>query len=81
MEHTVKEVQAVLSTPMRTVVAETGWPRDGEVNGRAVPGLNEQRVAVKSIRNTFMFDPEDVILLSAYDDAWKAKGKATLLRA
>lgn len=50
---------------------ETGWPSAGQPNGAAVPGIEEQRIAVESIQKIaggssafFSFD----------DDLWKTTG-------
>ena len=50
---------------------ETGWPHAGEANGEAVPGWEEQRIAVRGIgesaggRSAFF---------SFEDDLWKEEG-------
>jgi exo-beta-1,3-glucanase (GH17 family) len=77
LANTVEDVKSALSYPMRVVVAETGWPIDGVANGKAVPGMANQKMALDSIRETFASNPDDVYLFSAYNDLWKAKTMAT----
>lgn len=73
LEGTVKNVKSKLSKPMDVIVTETGWPTNGAVNGLAVPGLENQKTALKSIKNAFSDHPGDVILFSAFDDLWKER--------
>ncbi|RCI07593.1 hypothetical protein L249_1643 [Ophiocordyceps polyrhachis-furcata BCC 54312] len=59
------------------VVAESGWPKRGISNGKAVPGVEEQAAALRSITEVFPTDAENgvkVILFSAFDDKWKDPG-------
>jgi exo-beta-1,3-glucanase (GH17 family) len=69
--NTVERVKAALAEPMQVVVTETGWPTEGEANGKAQPGLENQRVAIESIKQAFAENPGDVVLFSAYNDLWK----------
>jgi exo-beta-1,3-glucanase (GH17 family) len=69
--NTVERVKAVLAEPMPVVVTETGWPTEGKANGKAQPGLENQRVAIESIKQAFEENPGDVVLFSAYNDLWK----------
>lgn len=50
------------------VIAETGWPTQGNNNNKAVPSLENQNIAIRSIRRLF---PENLILYSAFNDLWK----------
>ncbi|KAJ9148568.1 Cell wall glucanase [Pleurostoma richardsiae] len=59
------------NTPQRIVVTESGWPWQGNSNGQAVPGMDHQQDAVSSIRASFASSPRDLILFSAFNDAWK----------
>lgn len=77
LANTVKQVKSALSTPMRVVVTESGWPVNGVANGLAVPGLANQKMALDSIHEAFASNPGDVFLFSAYNDLWKTKTMAT----
>lgn len=52
----------------RVVVTESGWPHQGNANGRAVPSLDNQRIALDSIRANFK---GDMFLHNAFDSTWK----------
>ncbi|KAM0324526.1 hypothetical protein ACHAQA_007911 [Verticillium albo-atrum] len=68
----VSEVQSKLSNKsQRMVVSETGWPWQGTVNRAAVPGRNQQHIAIDSIKTAFADHPSDLILFSAFNDPWK----------
>ncbi|KAI6779452.1 Glycoside hydrolase [Emericellopsis cladophorae] len=73
LQNTAKDVQAVLSKPKQILITEAGWPTDGAVNGKAVPGLENQKIAIAAIKEAFADKPGDVILFSAFDDLWKEK--------
>ncbi|WQF85145.1 Putative glycoside hydrolase superfamily [Colletotrichum destructivum] len=74
----VGEVQAKLSNRSKRVVCtETGWPWKGNANGAAVPGLEQQKLAVDSIKKAYASHPSDVILFSAFNDLWKHAEAAT----
>ncbi|KZL87664.1 cell wall glucanase, partial [Colletotrichum incanum] len=74
----VGEVQAKLSNRNKRIVCtETGWPWKGNANGAAVPGLEEQQLAVDSIKKAYASHPSDVILFSAFNDLWKHAEAAT----
>ncbi|TDZ19727.1 putative family 17 glucosidase SCW4 [Colletotrichum orbiculare MAFF 240422] len=69
---TVRQVQAKLTDRNKRVVCtETGWPWKGDSNKMAVPSLEEQRLAIGSIKNAYASHPNDVILFSAFNDLWK----------
>ena len=60
------------------VVTETGWPAYGTSdNGAAVPGACNQLSAISSIKEAFAATPASVIILSAYNDAWKKDNDKT----
>lgn len=75
----------------RTVIAESGWPHAGLANGKAVPGVEEQRDAVGSLKKEFgdgggggddegEDDGEDdagLVLFTAFDDLWKEDNAGT----
>lgn len=49
---------------------ETGWPNAGNANGLAIPGVSQQAIAIKSLREAV----GDVSVFFSYeDDAWKAE--------
>lgn len=77
LEKTVKQVKSKLSKPKHIVVTETGWPMNGAVNGLAVPGLENQKLAIDSIKKTFADHPGDIMLFSAFNDLWKEKTMTT----
>ena len=77
LTNTVEQVQSRLSKPMHIVVTETGWPMDGASNGLAIPGLENQKLALESIREAFADRPRDVILFSAFNDLWKQRSMDT----
>lgn len=53
----------------RVVVTESGWPHQGNANGKAVPSMENQRLALDSIRQNFN---SDMFLFSAFDSMWKS---------
>lgn len=61
----------------RVVVTESGWPWQGNSNGQAVPGLDHQSSAISSIKAAFQTNPGDLVLFSAFNDAWKKAEAAT----
>lgn len=66
----VADVRAVLrDRGMRVVVTESGWPWQGNANGRAVPGRERQETAVRSLVATG--NEGGLFLFSAFDDRWK----------
>ncbi|KAF2024691.1 glycoside hydrolase [Setomelanomma holmii] len=52
----------------RVVVTESGWPHQGDPNGKAVPSPENQRIALQSIRNNF---DHDMFFHNAFDSTWK----------
>ena len=57
-----------------TIITESGWPWKGESNGAAVPSKANQKAAIGSLRNAFS---RNIILFSAFNDAWKQDYKGT----
>jgi exo-beta-1,3-glucanase (GH17 family) len=53
------------------VITETGWPWQGETNGKAVPSLENQSSALSSIKSAFTSSPGSIILFTAFNDMWK----------
>lgn len=66
-------VRKVLRNPsQRIVVTETGWPWQGCANGAAVPGKQNQRTAIASIKTVFGAGHSgNLVLFSAFNDMWK----------
>ncbi|KAJ4365548.1 Cell surface mannoprotein mp65 [Neocucurbitaria cava] len=58
----------------RVVVTESGWPHQGNSNGKAVASLDNQQKALDSIRANF---DHDLFMYNAFDDAWKADSAST----
>ncbi|KAK1999655.1 cell wall glucanase [Colletotrichum falcatum] len=74
----VDEVRSKLSDRNKRIVCtETGWPWKGNANGAAIPGIDEQQLAVDSIKNAYASHATDVILFSAFNDLWKHAETAT----
>lgn len=71
LESTVAQVKQACQSATDVVVTETGWPTNGTQNRLAVAGPEEQMMALKSIQEKFIAQPENVILFSAFDDKWK----------
>ena len=53
----------------RVVVTETGWPHQGNANGKAVPSPENQATALASIRSEFS---SDVFIHNSFDSPWKS---------
>ncbi|KAH6637479.1 soluble cell wall protein-like protein [Boeremia exigua] len=53
----------------RVIVTETGWPHQGDANGKAVPSPDNQAKALASIRSEFK---SDVFLHNSFDSLWKS---------
>lgn len=53
--------------------AETGWPTQGGSNGKAIPSVENQRIAINSIIKA----KPDTILFTAFNDDWKEDTSAT----
>lgn len=77
LQGTIQTVKSKLSKPMDVIVTETGWPTNGAVNGLAVPSLENQKVALQSIKTAFAGNPGDIVLFSAFDDLWKERTMST----
>lgn len=57
-----------------TWITETGWPTQGNTNGKAVPSVENQKAAISSIKSTVS---SNVILFTAFNDMWKKAEAAT----
>ncbi|KAF2087206.1 glycoside hydrolase family 17 protein, partial [Saccharata proteae CBS 121410] len=61
----------------RTVITESGWPWNTEwpltdfADTDPIPSTENQEEAMKSLKKLFKSNPQDVVLFSAFDDAWK----------
>ncbi|KAF4512130.1 hypothetical protein G6O67_001310 [Ophiocordyceps sinensis] len=75
LQDTVQQVkvESACGGSKRVVVTETGWPTHGLANGRAVPGSQNQKLAMDSITQKFSANAGDVVLFSAFNDLWKEK--------
>ncbi|KAH9880170.1 hypothetical protein J1614_002196 [Plenodomus biglobosus] len=69
----VERVKSACNTD-RVVVAESGWPHQGNANGAAVPSPDNQRMALESIRSNFN---NDMFIFSAFDSEWKSDWAST----
>ncbi|KAJ4342321.1 Cell surface mannoprotein mp65 [Ascochyta clinopodiicola] len=58
----------------RVIVTETGWPHQGDANGKAVPSPDNQAKALASIRSEFS---SDVFIHNAFDSLWKSDSAST----
>jgi exo-beta-1,3-glucanase (GH17 family) len=66
------EILKTLCPQSETVfVSEAGWPTQGDTNGKAVPGVSEQKAAMESIRSAL---GSITAQFSYKDDAWKSPG-------
>jgi exo-beta-1,3-glucanase (GH17 family) len=59
---------------VRVRVMETGWPKEGEANGAAVPSKENQQAAIASIKNKL---GNDVFLFSAFNNYWMHNDPST----
>ncbi|KAL1654484.1 Cell surface mannoprotein mp65 [Didymella pomorum] len=63
----IEKVKSACNTK-RVVITETGWPHQGDANGKAVPSPENQAKALASIRSEF---PSDVFIHNSFDSLWK----------
>ena len=57
-----------------TMITESGWPSQGQTNGKAVPSPENQAAAISSLRSAFS---NNLILFSAFNDNWKQNSAGT----
>ncbi|KAI0122318.1 glycoside hydrolase family 17 protein [Daldinia grandis] len=77
---TVSSIRSKLSdSSKRIVVTETGWPWQGESNGEAVPGVDQQSTALSSIKKAYASNASNLILFTAFNDMWKKAEAATFM--
>jgi exo-beta-1,3-glucanase (GH17 family) len=69
----IEQVKTACNTN-RVVVTETGWPHQGDANGKAVPSPDNQAKAIASIRSVFT---SDVFIFNAFDSPWKSDSAST----
>ncbi|KAF5251911.1 hypothetical protein FANTH_3093 [Fusarium anthophilum] len=79
LSNTVEDLRSKISDDKRIVICETGWPTKGNSNGKAVPGMSQQKVALDSIKQAFSSHMGDLILFSAFNDPWKKAEAATFM--
>jgi len=73
----IPTLRAVLANKnQEIVITETGWPWQGETNGRAVPSKSNQATAIASIKSKFASNPSGIILFTAFNDMWKSNTKS-----
>ncbi|QPG93885.1 hypothetical protein C2857_003343 [Epichloe festucae Fl1] len=78
LQKTMSNIKSAISGQQKKiVVTETGWPTKGATNGVAVPSLENQKLALHSIKKQFASNPEDIILFSAFNDLWKKNDMST----
>lgn len=77
LESQIPTLQSKLANPsQKIVITETGWPSQGETNGKAVPSSTNQAAAISSIKSAFSSNPGQVILFTAFNDMWKVSSAA-----
>lgn len=67
----LKELEKVCPK-LKSYNLETGWPHSGDANGKAVPGKEEQALAIKSIMK---HAGGNSVFFSFVDDLWKQPGQ------
>ncbi|CAK47997.1 CAZyme family GH17 [Aspergillus niger] len=60
----------------KTLISESGWPHNGQPNGKAVPSSLNQQKAIASLQQTFTGEDE-LVLFTAFDDLWKQDSSGT----
>lgn len=73
----IPTLQAVLSNKsQKIVITETGWPSQGQTNGKAVPSSENQSAAISSIKTAFKSSPSNIILFTTFNTMWKTNTAA-----
>ncbi|MCJ1394043.1 hypothetical protein MMC18_006921 [Xylographa bjoerkii] len=57
-----------------TMVAEAGWPTQGQTNGAAVPGTAQQSTAVASLKTSLS---SDLVVYTAFNNLWEISPPGT----
>jgi exo-beta-1,3-glucanase (GH17 family) len=71
--HQMQEVASVCpGKPV--VITETGWPTQGNTNGKAVPSVQNQKAALSSMKSAVT---SNVVWFTAFNDMWKPNTAAT----
>ncbi|KAI1099839.1 glycoside hydrolase family 17 protein [Jackrogersella minutella] len=77
---TMNKIKAKLSDPnKRMVVTESGWPWKGIANSAAVPSMDQQSIALSTIKSAYADHPSDLILFTSFNDMWKKPEPATYM--
>ncbi|CAJ2508835.1 Uu.00g138610.m01.CDS01 [Anthostomella pinea] len=77
---TVQRIRGQMAdSSKRIVVTETGWPWQGNANGQAVPGMDQQTSALSSIKAAYSSNAGNVILFTAFNDLWKKAEASTFM--
>lgn len=58
-------------------ITESGWPHQGETNGKAVPSRKNQQVAIQSLRDAFKDKPDRLYIFTLDDTPWKVDNEYT----
>jgi exo-beta-1,3-glucanase (GH17 family) len=56
------------------LITETGWPTQGNSNGKAVPSVQNQKAALSSMKSAVT---SNVVWFTAFNDMWKPNTAAT----
>jgi exo-beta-1,3-glucanase (GH17 family) len=56
----------------RVRITETGWPKQGQNDGAAVPSKENQNIVINGIKG--LSNADTAIFLSSFNDPWKAPG-------
>ncbi|EGV65689.1 Cell surface mannoprotein mp65 [Yamadazyma tenuis] len=67
----IQRVYTACGGSKRVFITETGWPSQGDSNGKAVPSAENQKAAIQSIIDTC---GSASTLFNAFNDIWKAPG-------
>ena len=74
--NSVQNALAAAGIPQTIIITESGWPRQGNANGVAVPSIENQRTALQSILTEFVNDmPQQLMLFQARDATYKSPGQ------
>lgn len=67
----IERVSSACGGSKKVLITESGWPHQGDSNGKAIASPSEQSAAISSIKST---SGKDCILFTAFDDPWKSPG-------
>ncbi|KAI4844728.1 glycoside hydrolase [Aureobasidium sp. EXF-8845] len=70
--HQMQELSTVCGKPVW--ITETGWPTQGNTNGKAVPSVQNQKAALSSMKSAVT---SNVVWFTAFNDMWKTNSAAT----